>query len=512
VQKFEFIKNFVHLGRRPIRFDGRPYLAAIYNSPHRRLVLRASRQVEKSTFLANSILHELAAAPDTRVLFVSPRWDQSSVFVCSRFLPMLDGSPILRRILLGKKTKNRRLANMRFSNDSELYVRAAFHNADSSRGISAQVLAVDEVQDLPSGSLAVLSETLSHAKSPRTLICGTPKILENEIETFFAESTANEWTIDCPGCREMVILDERCLGPTSVVCPKCQTALNVQTGRWVPRNPNSEWGDGYWINHLMVPWVNHFEILARQRTYDPAMFKNEVLGLPTTLGDHVVTRAELEACCTDRPMAGSLDEIPDYIREHVIVGIDWGGGRKSRTVVVIGYYGSDRKFVVARFERFRADEEPQRLLESVAALCRKFRVRWIGADGGGNGLVNNRLLLDQLRYRADLYGVIYSASDHKPLPDNTLWSWTVNRSASIGSVFSMVRKKFISFPRSEECGSFIDEIACELAEYDDKSRSIRYTHPENKQDDALHAVNFAVLVMNRWLEHGGDRLLNAGDL
>ena len=34
-------------------------------------------------------------------------------------------------------------------------------------------------------------------------------------------------------------------------------------------------------------WINYAELLEHQRAYDPAKFKNECLGLPTTLGDHI---------------------------------------------------------------------------------------------------------------------------------------------------------------------------------------------------------------------------------
>ncbi|MCP6756807.1 hypothetical protein NL533_34795, partial [Klebsiella pneumoniae] len=54
----------------------------------------------------------------------------------------------------------------------------------------------------------------------------------------------------------------------------------------------------------MVPWHRgrYDQILERQQTYDPVRVRNEVLGLPTTLGDHVVTRGELEQCCGDKRM------------------------------------------------------------------------------------------------------------------------------------------------------------------------------------------------------------------
>jgi hypothetical protein len=51
--KFEFCQHFIYLKGRPISFADRPYLRAPYDSKARRLVIRAGRQVEKSTFLGN---------------------------------------------------------------------------------------------------------------------------------------------------------------------------------------------------------------------------------------------------------------------------------------------------------------------------------------------------------------------------------------------------------------------------------------------------------------------------
>ncbi len=78
--------------------------------------------------------------------------------------------------------------------------------------------------------------------------------------------------------------------------------------------------------------------------------------------------------------------------------------------------------------------------------------------------------------------------------------WTVNRSASIGMLYSLVRKKRLVFPRAADCGWYLDELACELAEYDEERRRIRYTKPENLRDDALHATTYAMVLMHRWLE------------
>jgi hypothetical protein len=491
--KLEFCRNFVYLDGRPITFEDRPYLPAIYASQKRNLVLRCSRQTEKSTFLANTIIYEACTNPGISMLFVAPRLEQARTFCHSRLVPCLKESPLVRRNLL-RATTHPPITNMAFENGSQLYVRAAFLSADSCRGLSVRRLFVDEYQDIAPNNLAVLQETLSHAKDGRTFLTGTPKLIDNHLEGAFSVSTANEWTITCQKCNKGVILDQRCLGSHGIVCPKCQKAIDPRNGAWIPRNPQSAWGDGFWICHPMVPWLNYDEILERQRVYELARFKNECLGLPSSLGDHVVTRAELELCSEKYAMASAPAHVPPLYRDYLIAGLDWGGGGTSRTVLVLGFMRTDFKFQIVRMERFAAQEEPNRILAEVAQRCQHFNVRLIAADGGGNGYIYNRLLHDKLSGRGILYAILYSESGQAPRPDGVLWKWTVGRSRSLGGVFSRIKKQMIIFPNVRESGSFLDEFACELFQYDDDQRSGRFTHPETMPDDALHATNYALLV------------------
>lgn len=494
MNKFDFCQRFVHLDRKLISFDDRPYLPAIYASNLRNLVLRCSRQTEKSTFLANSIIYEACTNPGITMLLVAPRYEQALTFCRARLLPCLEQSPLVRRMLIGSNRRGLRVKNMSFANGSQLFVRAAFLDADGCRGLSARRLFVDEYQDIAPNYLPVMQETLSHAEDGRTYLTGTPKSVDNHLEAAFSASTGNEWVIPCDKCGKGTILGERCLGPHGIVCPDCQSPIDARQGQWVPRNPQSSWGDGFWICHPMVPWLNYAEILERQRLYDMTRFKNECLGLPSTLGDHIVTRQELEACCDNYPMAQSLADVPALYRDHIIAGLDWGGGGTSRTVLVLGFMRADFKFQICRMERFAAQEDPDRILTEVACRCQQFKVRLIGADGGGNGYVYNRLLLDKLQGGHDLYAILYSASGQPPRQDGMLWKWTVGRSHSIGAVFSRVKKKMVIFPDVRESGSFLDEFACEVLEYDDDQRSGRFIHPETMPDDALHATNYALIL------------------
>ena len=71
-----------------------------------------------------------------------------------------------------------------------------------------------------------------------------------------------------------------------------------------------------------------------------------------------------------------------------------------------------------------------------------------------------------------------------------------------GPVFSRVKKQMVIFPNVRESGSFLDEFACEVLEYDDDQRSGRFVHPETMPDDALHATNYALLLGVRAFQGG----------
>ncbi len=500
MNRFDWCESFVYLRGMPISFEGRPYLRAIYNSTARRVVLRCSRQIEKTTFICNVVVHAAVTIPGVHIVVVFPRFDQASVFAKSRLRPVISESPVVRRILLGKRARDPQVNHMQFANGSEVYIRAAFHSADAARGIDGDVLLVDEHQDISGGSLPILEETLSHSQYRRVFLTGTPKSIDNHLEDAFNRSTANEWRVPCQ-CGEQVFLDEKCLGLEGPICPECQAAIDPRQGIWVPRNPDSAWGDGFTLNHIATPWLNYPELLECQQGYNPALFRNECLGLPTYLGDHVVTREEVERCCQQRSMATSWEDVPAEARSCLMAGIDWGGGTVSRTVLVVGYMREDDHFGVVFMERYHAQEEPNEILKAIARRVSQFRIRLAAADGAGIGSVYNGLLLDAAPQLAGLYAMFYSAADQKPRQcKGRLWKWTIGRTPSIGMVFTRIKKQRIWFPRVEDCSSFLDEIWCETAEHDDHNRTVKYSHPATQQDDTLHAVNYAATLARRVLD------------
>jgi hypothetical protein len=161
------------------------------------------------------------------------------VFSSSRLLPTIEESPLIRQVLLGRARVKIGVMNQRYANGSEVYIRAAYHSADPVRGIDGDLLLVDEFQDIASGNLPVLEETLSHSRLRRVVLTGTPKTVDNHLENYYRQSTAYEFQVSCRGCGAGIILDERCLGPLGLICPTCGATLDVKTGQWQARNPDS---------------------------------------------------------------------------------------------------------------------------------------------------------------------------------------------------------------------------------------------------------------------------------
>lgn len=492
MNKIEFCQNFVHLEGSPISFADRPYLPAIYAVDRGNLIARTSRQVEKSTFLANTILYECCRNANAKILVVTPRDEQARSFFHDRLLPPLLKSPLISRYLLGKGSRLQ-VNNTLFSNGAVVKLRSAFHDADSCRGLSSNILMVDEVQDIAPKSLSVLRETLSHASDGRMLLTGTPKLIDNELESVFARSTGNLWTISCGGCANEVTIDERCLGPVGLICPPCELPINAAQGRWVATNPHSTWGQGFCVSHPMVPWMKYQEILDRAQEYDLFQLRNEVLGLPTTLGEHAVTMAELEACCQGGAMWKTSRGESRGRAGKLYAGVDWGGGSNSRTVLVIGELTPDFVFHVRHVSAFRPTEDPLYCVEQVAKTLRQLRVVAVGADSG-MGLTNNRLLFGRYTPPSGFFAISYAPSERPPIRDGYLMKWTVDRTVTLSHVFTRVRKKTLLLPQLSDMREYLPEFACVVAIHDAAMRSIKYTHAESERDDTLHALNYALLM------------------
>jgi hypothetical protein len=494
------------LGFNKFTFKGRRHMERIYNTGERRILLKCARQVEKSTYLGNRALCYMSIIPSFKVLYVSPSATQTTTFSNDRIKEPLETSPVLRRFTTTMLSSN--ILEKQLVNRSKMTMRYAFLNADRARGIPAWMLEIDEFQDVLSDNIPVIEQCLSHAPEQwkQFIYAGTPKSLDNNIETYWANhSTQNEWAVphDCKGGeggRFWNVLGEKNIGKKGLICENCGTLIDAM-------HPDAQWArmvksapfEGYRIPQLMVPWKKWSEILLDYKRYPRDKFYNEVLGISYDSGLRPLTRGQMKDCCNP---AVKMSEIEQYRKlsysQPVFAGIDWGTGEHSYSVISLGTYINSvfRIFFIHRFEG--EDVDPPRQLARIDELIRYFNVKVVGADYGG-GYDRNDHLVRQIGPKR-LQKFQYMANFNKKVAyDPKLGRWKLARTEVMSDVFNAIKRmqqgqRVIEFPCWEE---FQDPYAMDclniFSEYNKSLRKIQYKHSQDKPDDAFHSILYCWL-------------------
>jgi len=115
-----------------------------------------------STSLASHGVMLANCIPFFRTLYVTPLYEQIRRFSNNYVRPFIDRSPI-KPLWSGTSTENSVLQRS-FKNLSMMIFSFALMDADRVRGISADKVAIDEVQDMDPDHLPIIREVMSHSK------------------------------------------------------------------------------------------------------------------------------------------------------------------------------------------------------------------------------------------------------------------------------------------------------------------------------------------------------------
>jgi hypothetical protein len=494
-------------------FQSRGYLKAIYDSPSKRKLLMSGRQVEKSTLLGNSCLAYLLINPYFRTLYVSPSNQQTKVFSRDRIAEPIELSPFLKQATNSKLLKN--VFEKRFINHSQITLRFAFLNADRTRGIPSDMIVIDEFQDILLENVPVIEECASHSDFKFFVYAGTPKSLDNSIEHYWTRfSTQNEWSVPCrrhgtpkdPGTWHWNILDEENVGDKGLICDKCQKPISADDpdARWIAQNPHPSVEmpfEGYRIPQLMVPWIEWADIKNKQRVYSRAKFHNEVLGRSYDSGTRPLTRRDVQRNCWDELSMRYYRDVIQYASQcPIFMGIDWGTGESSYTVVTLGGYlpfAPDRftNFYWHRFEG--VESEPRKQLEIIRRLIVDFNVQRVGVDYGGGHWPNDELTRDFGVDKIKKYQWVGNVKKKiKFDPQLGVPRHLCHRTEVMSDIFNAIKRANVfCFPRWEE---FEDPFAMDMlnifSEYNERLRMNIYKASPGHPDDSFHAMTFGFLA------------------
>lgn len=353
-----------------LNLDGRPYslqdhhpFQQLFNCEMpQKLTLKTGRQVSKSTFVASHgvVLSNAIgppAFPHFTTLYVTPLYEQIRRFSNNYVRPFVQQSPV-RSLWTGTETEQSVLQRS-FKNHSKMIFSFALQDADRIRGIKADKMSIDEVQDMDPAHLPVIREVMSYSPWAIEQTTGTPKTLENTLEGLWQRSSQAEWLIWChnAGCGEWNIPAreyhiEKMIGPMradiseerpAVICHKCGRPLLPRAmkqggfGRWHHRYPEkAKTHAGYHVPQICMPihFANYKkwqELLLKRETIAANLFWNEVLGESYDMGSKLITKTELMAAATlpwDNNPEDPSPEMLECLREYDyrVLAIDWGGG------------------------------------------------------------------------------------------------------------------------------------------------------------------------------------------
>lgn len=519
---------FLTLGREPLRFDGHPYMVQILDSTHPRKLLICSRQVGKSVIdcveLLTDVMFNNLPRRSIREVYVSPSLEaQTKTFSVEKLSPMINESDRFRELFTDKTCRSD-VFLYTFTTGAQLYLRAAHRSADRIRGIPADKIVIDELQDMIPSTLPDIVASSFASPYNRIVETGTPKTDDNLIENEWCGSMQHEWAIPCK--RHAPIhwnypIGKKHIGKDCVICEKCGKPINPLWGKWIliKESGNTE---GYHINQLcaklnMDPEKWHTNIIEHYEgvnAWTEDKFNNEALGISSGKAEQLLQLDQLkqceyptQSCILD--LTKQLNEPPVGKRIQWFGGVDWGEGRDggitdsgqkrfaSYSIFYIGGYVPDGKFVYAHWKKFTGEEtSPDYVVKYIVNMFHKWKISRMAVDWGHGWGVIEQLI--KAIGPEKMFSVFESANLKELYKwDPEAWRYTINRNEFISRTVNSIKNGEVVFPGG--CGEMYKDFMAERTEYSDRLRKMLYIHRVDEPDDSLHAAMYCRLAADMTL-------------
>lgn len=488
---------------KPLDFQRYKPIEIIYDVEPPTLTVRAGRQIGKSSMLGAIITVKSILRPHFITLFLTPLSQQTSRF-SSLYLDDFLESPLVKKYFRDTNSK-KNVGEKSLTNKSKIFLSYAEveSDADRVRGIAADALYWDEVQDVSYDALPVVEETLSASEYSFKRFTGTSKTLNNTLEYLFRDSTQCHWVVKCPSCNHYNIPHtfEVCIrmcskdeGPS---CEKCSTILNMSTGQWIAGRPNEKKNIGFSVPQFIIPFRTEVkkwdELRVKVKEYPVGKLTNEVFGLPMGLGGRILSESEAMACCNSSRTKWETCWAQETERGiiSVVIGVDWSvtASEKSFTVITVLGFDFNGKCFILHSERVNSVD----ILEQVSRVERlysQFNAQAIGSDRGV-GVLQCQLLQRSLGHdkvfpinyvnskvplRYDRNGQFFAA-DRTMLMDSIFIKMKIGRAYFETPAWSLTSRPFW-----EDCLSIYEEETL--------AGKRVFRHDEDKPDDSFHSVVF----------------------
>lgn len=505
-----------------------------------KVVLKCGRQLSKSTSLAAQGVIQSNVLPFFNTLYVAPLFEMIRRFSNDYVRAFIEQSPV-RRLWTDTSTSNNVLQRS-FTNHSKMYFSFAYMDADRTRGIPADKLSVDEMQDLDFSLLPVIRETLSGSQRPDGLsaieqFTGTPKTLNNTAEKLWGMSSQAEWVIKCHhgGCGYINIPSLhhdllKMIGPDhpdismerpGVICARCGKPIDPKRGRWYHAYPQRKWSfAGYHVPQIVMPlhyskrtkWQALLAKMAGAYNMPMNQFYNEVLGESYDLGAKLITETDLRqaAILHDNVLEVAMATIENYT--HRVLAIDWGGGGEEEvsytTYAVCGMRPNGQIDVIYGYRSMTPHDHVGEA-NIALRLMGLFQCSHLAHDYDGAGDLRETLIVQAgiplgkilpLAYIGAARGTIMQYKE--PTAIRSRGYFQVDKTRSLVLTCYLIKMKFIKFfafdhVSEENKGLLYDFLALIENKVNSRAGSDVYTivRDPNNSDDFAQAVNYGVMAL-----------------
>ena len=516
-----------------LRLKGQPYnlkrhfvMEPLFSlHPPRSIIYKAGRQISKSTSLAAQRSLYAALIPYFSSLYIAPRFEQSRRFSNNYVRPFLNESP------LGQLTLNpaaeQSVLQRTFKNNAMLHFSFAFLDADRTRGIAADSVSFDEVQDIDTDFIPVITETLSASDYDLRQYAGTPKTMDNTLQALWEESSQAEWITPCPACNHdnIAAVEYDLLAMIQVQgpsCAKCGKPIDPETGHWEHRYPKLQFDfEGRHVSQVIMPM--HYainpqtgqkdkwrQLVIAKDKMDKSKLYNEKLGESCDVRVSLLTRADLiNASQKLNNRLNNLKEALTYCEDYLdcTMGVDWGGGGEqgvSYTAAAVMGHNADGTMDLLYGERITDLADPGEEARRLLNYFRAFRCSLFGHDFCGAGAIRETLMLQAGMPILQIFPAAYvraTAADmvtYKPPTEyNSRFHYSVDKARSLVLICQLIKHGFIHFPNYESWKDLSEDM---LALAEDRhtmaagSDIYLVTRKANRSDDFMNAVNYAALA------------------
>ena len=490
---------------KPFSLNARPHLHDVYRDKHPRVVIVAGRQVEKSETVNRKLLYHGFTRPYTTITYTAPRNEQTTRFVNDRFRKAISDS---KQNILENSVDPKRDAKtaIGLNNKTIFYFGSAWADGDSLRGIAGDMVFFDEVQDITQIAVEAIEKSVSHSEiqdpvtelNGRCFYTGTPKQKGSYYDrVLWGESDQKRWNVVCEDCGHnqfmsmdnmMTENEEQENERKYFGCLSCHKELNRENGEWVQTKPQNKLYSGYLLTQLNMTWISANQVWRDYQTMDSMTFANEVLG-EFFSGNEQPISYENVLDNTDRSMS-----LKQYSPTPTAMGIDYGSGGKSKTIITIGhraYVQGKRKLIIDYLENCKIDDHEE-LVAHVMGLKEKFNVEKLVGDIGYGSYEAQKFYEI---YGRDAIACRYVSYVNDPKKREYKGNYTlqVDRTFSMDRLIDMFHKKELVIPykNPNDVEFFFDHYtALELTFTESKVSTGRKLYDHSTPDDAFHSLNY----------------------